>query len=415
MIAKSSRPKILWCPYAQRGALYPVMPAVSALIDAGADLLTVGPASLGDFAVSQGLRFMRYNSDLNYDWSNQAGVDPRSRGPSGDRSWFGRRTETEFGDTITAVAEFEPDIMLVDSLFVGGGLAAEASGVPWASYVHYMFDERATTDDLYRNWWHRPGTDDVDTFIAWWNGLRRQVGLDPDARTTAEALWYRMSPRLTLMLTHPELRRSGQPVPGYVVRAHLPPWNDPATTRDPDPWQASGTRPRLLLANSAAWQQDADFIELTIDALRDEDIEVVVTVAASHHIRMNNPGNVTLLGYYPHSELIPLADAIMTTAGAGAVGKALWFGKPVVVAPIARDTHLIAEAVEECGLGKVINPIAPETIVRAANQVLSDNDIRNRVRSIAGPRPEYPGAEQVAKMILNLCRTSRQPEVDVRG
>ena len=357
---KETNPRrMLWFPYSQRGALYPIMPAIESLRRHDTQVTACGPRSFKAFADSHGIPFIAYRSTVDYDWSRADTVDPRSRGAAQGAERFLERTRAEFTDADATIAEYAPDVVLSDSLFLGGGLAAERRGVPWASYVHYLFDERAETDDLQRHWWNRPGTDALDTFIGWWTSVRRTAGIGPDPRPRDQALWYRMAPHLTVVLTHPELKRRGRPLPDYVRRAHLPPWNEPSHDRGPSAGPAllpswAGRAPRVLVANSSAWQADVDLVRATVSGLENTGIEVIATIAAEHRVAVEESSRVTVLDYFPHTDLLPLVDAVVTTSGAGVVGKALWFGKPVVAVPFARDQHLVAEALVESGLGRSV-------------------------------------------------------------
>lgn len=380
------------------------MPTIETLIKNGADVVALGPPSLKKFIQMYEINFISYESVPDYDWANSTQIDSRSLGPVDGREWFIQLTQAEFADAAAAIMRFKPDVVLVDSFFLGGGLAAERFEVPWATYVHYMFDERATTDNMYRIWWEQPGEDEFKTYIHWWNALRKRQGLGPDSRPKDEALWYRMSPYLTLLLTHPELRRTGRPLPSYVTRVHLHPWSENSSVPTLMAWpKVIRKKPRVMVSNSSAWQEDLDLVQATINGLKAVSVEIVATISTDHNRQIECSDNATILGYYPHDALLPNVDAVIATAGAGVVGKALWFGKPVIASPFSRDQYFVTDALVDCGLGlSVKGPPTPAGIEAAVSEIISNYVIKDRVQSIAGPRSGYPDAAEVCQLIMRL-------------
>ncbi|MFH8802187.1 glycosyltransferase [Streptomyces sp. NPDC017936] len=402
------RPRVLWIPYAQRGSLYPVVPAVRALGALGAETMLLGLPRLADLAADLGTGFMPYEAEsgISYDWSRPDGRDRHGLGPDNGADWFHDRVAAEYAQAERAVRDFRPDVVLTDSFVIGAGLAAEGLGVPWASYVHYLFDEGAETDDMHRVWWERPGTPALDAYCAWWDGVRAAVGLGPEPRDRAEAPWFRMSPRLTFLLGHPGLRRGDRALPGFVTRTSLPPWDE--APRDADGGTGSlavpADRRRVLVANSSAWQDDIALVSAALEGLADTDVEIVATVSADHRLGMPLPANATVLGYHPHTRLVPAVDAVITTSGYGIVSKALWFGKPLVTVSHARDQHYVAQAVRRQGCGIALDwPPRPEALARAVREVLADTALHERLRRLSGPLAGHPSAKDVAADLLSLA------------
>lgn len=399
------RPRVLWIPYAQRGSLYPIVPAVQALGDLGTDTMLLGLPSLKPLADTLGTRFMAYESSITYDWSRAEGRDQHGLGPAGCTSWFHHRVASEYAEIERATRLFRPDVLLVDSFVIGAGLAAEHLGVPWASYVHYLFDEGAETDAMHRIWWEKTSVPEIEAYSAWWDGVRDAVGLGPEPRERQEAPWFRMSPQCTFLLGHPHLRRGTRPLPHFVTRTSLPPWDEPGLTSAAASGTASGERSRVLVANSSAWQDDVDLVRASLEGLADADMEILVTVSADHPLGVGTPRNATVLGYYPHTDVLPSVDAVVTTSGYGIASKALWFGKPLVTVPRGRDQHYVAAAAEKAGCGLTVAwPPKPDAVATAVETVLSSPALQERARHLSGPMPGFPSASDVAARVLSLAR-----------
>lgn len=401
----SRPPRVLWAPYAQKGSVYPVVPVVSALKQAGAEVTLLGLPRMRGLADALGVEFSPYRSGITYDWSKPDGRDRHGLGPGQGSDWFHRRVADEFAEVERLVQSLRPDVLLVDSFVVGGGLAAESLATPWASYVHYLFDESAETDAMHRVWWEDGDSAELDAYRAWWDEVRAGVGLGPETRDRREAPWYRMSPQYTFMLGHPRLRRGDRELPAFVTRTSVRPWDEPAPP-DGAPHRGAddrGGRPRVLVANSSAWQDDADLVRAALEGL--PDAEVVVTVSAEHALDVEPAGNATVLPYWPHTDLLPSVDAVLTTAGYGIVSKALWFGKPVVAVPHARDQHYVAEAVAAAGCGAAVPwPPKPDTVAEAVSGVLASPAVADRVARLSGPMAGFPSADDVASSVLALAK-----------
>lgn len=400
------RPRVLWVPYAQRGSLYPIVPAVQALGTLGTDIMLLGLRSLKPLADTLTTRFSAYESSISYDWSRADQRDQHGLGPvGGGGDWFHERVAAEYAEVERAVRWFRPDVLLVDSFVIGAGLAAEHLGVPWTSYVHYLFDESAETDAMHRVWWETAGTPEIEAYTGWWDGVRAVVGLGRELRSRCEAPWFRMSPHRTFLLGHPYLRRGTRPLPHFVTRTSLPPWDEPAPTAESAAADAISSGSRVLVANSSAWQEDVDLVHACLDGLANLDVEVLVTVSAEHTLGTEYPRNAKVLGYHPHTELLRSVDAVVTTAGYGITSKALWFGKPLVTVPRARDQHYVAAAAESAGCALTVDwPPKPDAVATAVDAVLTSPKVKEQARRLSGPMRDFLSASDVAHRVLSLAR-----------
>ena len=400
--------RVLWVPYAQRGSIYPVVPLVQELRRRGKEILLLGPDGLEPLAKTLGVGFRPYASDISYDWSDRGRSDEHAMGPRAlGRAWFRERVRAEFLEVEGAVSSFDPSVLLADSFVVGAGLAAEFRNISWASYVHYLFDEGAEVDAMYRIWWEGPGAGN-EPYLRWWDELRGSAGVGPETRPPRDVPWLRMSPHLTFLLGHPLLRQGQRELPHYVARTSFPPWDEPGTGVGLGEWPSRAPRrPRVLVANSSAWQDDFALVRETLSALADQDVDVIATVAAEHDLDTEVPSNAVMSGYTSHTSLLPYVDAVVSTAGYGLVSKALWWGRPLVLAPRGRDQHYVADAVSRAGCGVRISwPPDPDELRRAVEEAIGSARTRERARRLSGPIPGHAGPRRAAEMLLDLVRRS---------
>jgi hypothetical protein len=112
----------------------------------------------------------------------------------------------------------EFDLVLADGFRLGAGFAADAAGVPWASYTHHEFDDRTTSEGMVQMWCYRFPHDAPlrVTFVAWWHTLRPGLDAGPEPLPESLATWWNQSPHAALVLGLPELLGHTAPAPAWV-------------------------------------------------------------------------------------------------------------------------------------------------------------------------------------------------------
>jgi UDP:flavonoid glycosyltransferase YjiC (YdhE family) len=265
------------------------------------------------------------------------------------------------------------DLIVSDVMMPGGGLAAELTGVPWAS----LSCSPVPVADAYR------------TFIP----EHAVAAFDP--RSTLEALGLpagdgrnllgRVSGGLHLIPVTPRL--AGFPaVPAQVALvgpfAPLPPRPQPAQVGRPTVVVTASTHSVETLGGRA-FVQDR-YLAVAVEALGGLDATGLVT----HHGVGRPPANVTFVGRVPHDALFDRAAAVVTHAGWGAVSRALVRGLPLVLVPISGDQSYVAARCAELGVGIAL---ASETVTAA--------ELRGAIRTvIEQPRYRAVAAEVAAEL-----------------
>ena len=217
------------------------------------------------------------------------------------------------------------DAVVVDCLQHGAGLAAEAAGVPWISYIHYAIDESAAmVDHRLRRLKGHAEFRDVD-HRRWWDRARRTVGLEPDPRPLEESRWCTFSSSSTFVLGLPELAlRPDAELPSYVHRVGPVMWEPPWDGQRPAWMDRLGRdRPAVLAANSTTGDKDEQTILDLGEGLAEDDLDVVATVTTTRTLPPL-PANTIVTSFLPHSLLISKASAIVCSAGYGLTTKAAW-------------------------------------------------------------------------------------------
>ncbi|MFB7663652.1 glycosyltransferase [Kitasatospora sp. NPDC056138] len=237
-----------------------------------------------------------------------------------------------------AVERFGPDALVVDQQAVAGALVAERLGLPWATSATTSAELTGALDSM-------PLVD------AWVRdrlaGLRRRLG---DPHGTADP---RFSPHLILAFTTAELT-GATCAPGRAVR-----FVGPSITARPSagafPWQWPDPGRRLVLVTLGTANPDAgrDFLTNARKALhaRSEHLQAVIVDPGRLLGEPPPDPDVLVLPSVPQLDLLARAAAVVCHAGHNTVCEALWYGVPLVVAPIRDDQPVVAAQVVESGAG----------------------------------------------------------------
>jgi MGT family glycosyltransferase len=273
---------------------------------------------------------------------------------------FGQRARLEVADLTDAIARVDPDALLIDVLCWGALSAAEAGGIPWASFSPFTPLLRADGMPPYGpglrplpNLFGRVRDAVVRTMVSGpvnsglppINEIREELHL---RRVGSMDEFWRRAP---LMLV-----ASGKPFEyphadyGDAVQMIGPCPLDPGPDTVPD-WLAAIDRPIVLVTTSSEKQDDDNLVTTAMAALADEPVHVVATVPAGEPDDFTTTPNATVCGVVPHGMVLDRAVCAVTHGGMGATQKALARGVPVCVVPYGRDQFEVARRVEVAGCG----------------------------------------------------------------
>ncbi|WP_051732271.1 glycosyltransferase [Kitasatospora phosalacinea] len=301
-------------------------------------------------------------------------------------------TRFTLGAVRRAVAQWRPDVVLVDQHSPAGALAAHGAGVRWASFAPSSLE---IGDPL--------GGDGELT--AWreevLRGLWERAGLP-----AAEYADPRFSPGLVLAPSCAELLGLD---PGAVPAEYAlvgPLLDD---RYESFPWDRLLDRPhRVLVTMGTLSAEVADgFLERTAAALAGlPDVQAVV--AAPGGVRLP-PGSIGC-GRVPVLELLErgAVDAVLCHGGMNTVGESLVHGRPLVVAPIRHDQPVTAGRLAALGAAvRVDFATAPPERLRSALRAVLDDPAHRRSAELLGRQLRDGGGAAAA--VERLERFARAP------
>ena len=331
----------------------------------------------GDSAVLlSGKRWAGAAATEGFEFIELKGLAPR---PGDDDSDEGQKLHgraahlsTEIMSDLRAIA---PDLVVSDTITVGGGLAAERLGIPWVELIpHPLYLPSRGLPPLgsglapgvgvrgrIRDMLLRAITD-----VSLRRGEKAQraarvgVGMPPVGRGPAAMLVAAM-PAL-------EVPRPDWPENAYVVGPLV--WDPTAQEMDLPP----GDEPLVLVAPSTASNGDTPLVGAALSALAPE-------AMGGHPVR------VAITTFGPVPEIVPewavaglsrqeraLGEAAVVVCGAGhgMLAKALLAGVPVVAVPGGGDQWELARRAERAGFAVLVKPLKEEALTAAVRTILAD-------------------------------------------
>jgi MGT family glycosyltransferase len=282
-------------------------------------------------------------------------------------STFVARGKYDAPDLERAIADLEPDLLVVDINAWGAQVAAEASGLPFVSFSPYTPPIRSegtppfgpgfkplrgvlgrVRDAVLRPLVMGAAEKAMGPGIA---ELRRDRGLPPLASADA---FLRHAPLMLVTTAEPfeyhhedwgdDIKMIGASAwePPAEVSAELSAWLDSADRAD---------RPLVLVTTSSEFQDDGVLVRTALEALADEPVTVVATMPAGVPDDLVVPANARVERFVPHGPLLERAAVAVTHGGMGGTQKALAHGVPVCAVPFGRDQLEVAMRVQVSGSG----------------------------------------------------------------
>ncbi|MGH1565490.1 glycosyltransferase [Mumia sp. DW29H23] len=328
---------------------------------------------------------------------------------------FATRARYEAPHVTALVDELAPDVVIADINAWGAMVAAEASGLPWATFSPYtpaigskdvppfglgLAPARGPLGRL-RDRALRPLVIGTAERVALppLNELRASAGLAPVH--DADDLYTR-APLVLVTTAEPfEYPRSDWPEQVSLVGPL-----DWEPTAEPPAWLDDVHDPMVLVTTSSEYQGDEDLVQVALEALADEQVHVVATCPAGVRRRYDVPPNAHVVEFVPHGAVLDRAVCAVTHGGMGATQKALSCGVPVVAVPWGRDQFEVAQRVVLSGSG-----------VRLPAKRLDAQRLRDAVRAArtmtagaAGVRDGFAaagGAERAADAVERLVVADR--------
>jgi UDP:flavonoid glycosyltransferase YjiC (YdhE family) len=162
-----------------------------------------------------------------------------------------------------------------------------------------------------------------------------------------------------------------------------------------------GARPVVFASQGSVANLDQrQLLGPTIEALEEEDIELLITQGGrSFELRVNSP-RIHVEGYLPYDSILPKADVFLTNGGFNGVQQALTCGVPVIMAGNTEEKPLVGYRLCRSGAGLDLGTSNPskEQIRKAVFEVLGDRSFKRRAQDLQRSFVGYDALHEIAEV-----------------
>jgi UDP:flavonoid glycosyltransferase YjiC (YdhE family) len=380
------------------GHLHPLVPVAQALADAGHEVAFCSSPSFRPEVEAFGFDY--FNAGLDWVAADRSTWTSFPTMPPPPDPSFPEFVVTVFADVttramvpdlLTVAEKWRPDLIVREVMEWGGCLVGELLGIPHASIGGNAYSGVDSTEIRYF-----PGN---RVFAAApYARHRAEFGLPPDPEVqdpfkhlhlcSMPARWDRPglpAPANTHYIRHVSVDRPDYVLPTWV--AELP------------------QRPIVYAALGTIAHAMPGIFELTLEALRDEDVSLILAVGQDPAAFGAQPPNVHIERHVAQTRLLPHCDAFISHGGFNSVKESLNCGVPLVVVPIMSDEPYSAERCAALGVGRAVAPDGrtPEAIRDAVRAVLTESSYRACADELRADMHALPGPELVVKLLTSLA------------
>ncbi len=296
--------------------------------------------------------------------------------------------EQTITDLRAIVEQYQPDVIVTDSITHAGAQAAEIYNIPWATN-HAVPGLIPTKDGPPFTTWGLPPSDSLPAKIVYsvirfgqtvffrlfdprFNRIRAAQGL-PKVKTCC--IDSCLSPYLMLVPTCEgfEYTRSDWPPQSHLIGPA--PWGKSSNNGDAFAWidELPEDKPLIYITlGTIQVFRTLEFFNIAMQALQDEPCRVIMSVGPAVDMNefKNIPDNFHLERFVPHAKILPRADAVIHHGGQNIAQDCIYHGLPSVVVPISQDLFEVARRCSAAGVS-----------VRIPYQKLTSEKLRNAVRT----------------------------------
>lgn len=377
--------RVLFTTLMGTGHFHPLVPLAKALQNAGHEVGFTAPPASRELVEHSGFRFFPAGGEVEFGQTHFADflkmqkemmrTNPAAFFELVPRMFAGRISGPMVPDMLEAAKSWRPDLIIRNVLEFGGCVVAERLGLPHVSLQVSGI---------------RPGDIASDSLTDALNELRQKAALPPDP---SRQMPYRYQ---HLSLLPPSFFQGGMPENTTYLRTET--FEQSGAEGLPE-WAARlGKRPVVYLTFGTVANRLLPVLGSLVEALRDEPLELVVTVGRDQDPAQlgPQPAHVHVERYIPQGALMPHCDVAVMHGGYSSVTSVLMHGRPLVLVPLGTDQPMNALRCRELGAAEVldVDALSPELIRDSVRKVLREPSYREAAQrfqreALALPRLEH--------------------------
>ena len=303
-----------------------------------------------------------------------------------------------------ATTPVRADLLLLGELNYAGPLVAEATGIPWASYVLAPLSFFSAFDPPVLPPYPRlaradkvAGMGRVMKRLARFTtrkwpepiyALRRELGLERGPNPLFDA---KHSPALVLALFSRTLGVEQKDWPPHTLITGFCFYDsdagNAALPAHLDAFLAAGGPPVVFTLGSAAVLAAGDFYEISARAASRLGVRAVLLIGSDPRNRPRQalPPSICVAEYAPYSALFSRAALVVHQGGVGTTAQCLRAGKPMLIMPYSHDQPDNARRMRRLKVSRTIQKsnYKPARVARTLRAMLDDPEFASRAEAAA--------------------------------
>jgi UDP:flavonoid glycosyltransferase YjiC (YdhE family) len=338
-----------------------------------------------------------------------------------------RQTYDDLLDAATKPAR--ADLLLLGELNYAGPIVAEATGIPWASYVLAPFSFFSAFDPPVLPPFPKlaradkaPGMGRAMRRLArfvtrkWPEPvyeLRRELGLPRGKNPIFDA---KHSPNLVLAMFSHVLGVPQKDWPEHTLITGFCFYDadagNAALPEKLEKFLAAGDAPVVFTLGSAAVLAAGDFYENSAKAAKKLGVRAVLLIGSDERNRPKGelPDSICVADYAPYSKLFGRVSLAVHQGGVGTTAQCLRAGRPMLIMPYSHDQPDNARRMRRMGVARVIqrSSYKPWRVARMVRAMLAEPEFEARARAVA---------EEVAREngVKTACDALEELQAQTRG
>ena len=281
-------------------------------------------------------------------------------------------------DLVPIIQEWRPDAVVHDEADFGAPVAAAAHNVPYADHsmgVLRPMHMAQLAAEVAAPLWQRFGVD-----LGPYGGLFRHLYLDvcpPSLQSAA--------------IDDVETARPMQNAHIVMGDQRLPDW-----------MRRLRPVPTIYVTLGTIFNQNPRVFTTVLEALRDRDVNVIVTVGADNDpaVLGAQPDHVHVERFIPQEALLPHCDLVINQGGT-AILSILAHGLPILVLPQGANQFFHAQACLRAGVARVLNPgeITVDAVRQDVDALLRVPEYAANARRTAAEFDAMPGPDDGVRLL----------------
>jgi MGT family glycosyltransferase len=248
----------------------------------------------------------------------------------------------------------------------------------------------------------RPLEAQKEMLAAALDGFRVDFGLPPDP---GFEMLYRY---LYLSFVPPSLQGPDNPLP-TTARSVDPALFDQSGTETLPAWaEKLGARPVVYATMGTVVNSTPGVFATILEALRDEPIDIVVTVGRDQDPAElgPQPDNVYIERYIPQTLILPLCDAAVIHGGFNTTMAVLYHGLPALFIPVFADQPANAEKCVQIGVAESIpfRELSVEKVRSAVRTLLKEPHYREKALLLQKEMHALPRLDVAVDLLTALTK-----------